>query len=75
MIDVFDGLQIGIRAKALSLTSGFGWILTFAVFEFSSAMIGRIHGKMYVIYTCFCIIIIAVVYFFFPETKVRCSDN
>lgn len=65
---------IGIRAKALSITSGFGWILTFAVFELSSTMIGRIHGRMYVIFTCFCIAIIVVVYFFFPETKVRCCD-
>ncbi|KAI8340853.1 general substrate transporter [Chlamydoabsidia padenii] len=59
----------GIRAKALSLTSGFSWILTFAVFEFSTPMLLQIHGKSYVVFTCFCVIIIVVVYFYFPETK------
>ncbi|ORZ25174.1 general substrate transporter [Absidia repens] len=59
----------GVRAKALSITNGFGWLLNFAVFEFSSPMLIAIHGQSYIVFACCCVVIIVVVYFYFPETK------
>ncbi|CAO3580965.1 unnamed protein product [Absidia cylindrospora] len=58
-----------VRAKALSITSGFSWLLNFAVSEFSTPMLLTIHGRSYIVFACCCAFIVFFVYFFFPETK------
>ncbi|KAI8099293.1 uncharacterized protein BX664DRAFT_368192 [Halteromyces radiatus] len=59
----------GVRAKALSISTSFGWLLNFAVFEFSTPMFVNIKGHSYIVFACCCAAITLVVYFYFPETK------
>ncbi|SAL98239.1 hypothetical protein [Absidia glauca] len=59
----------GVRAKALSITNGFGWLLNFAVFEFYTPMLSNTHGRSFIVFACCCATIVVVVYFYFPETK------
>ncbi|KAI8333582.1 hypothetical protein BC941DRAFT_473329 [Chlamydoabsidia padenii] len=59
----------GVRAKALSITNGFGWLLNFAVFEFYTPMLMETHGGSFIVFACCCAVIVICVYFYFPETK------
>ncbi|OLY81160.1 High-affinity glucose transporter [Smittium mucronatum] len=64
-----------IRAKATSITTATNWLLNFVVGLAAPALIKKITYGIYLIFTCFMIIAIFVVYFFYPETKGRTLEQ
>ncbi|CAO3643756.1 unnamed protein product [Cunninghamella blakesleeana] len=59
----------GVRAKALSITTAFGWLLNYAILQLAPIMLDGIHGRTFAVLGCFCAAIAIIVYKLFPETQ------
>ncbi|KZT35183.1 general substrate transporter [Sistotremastrum suecicum HHB10207 ss-3] len=60
---------LAIRGSAASLGSASNWIFNFLVVEITPTGIANIGSKYYIIYACTNLMIVPLLYFFYPETS------
>jgi MFS family permease len=60
----------GVRAKALGISTASNWLFTYAVLQLTPIMLKKIQWRTYLLFSIMCLIIAAVVHWYFPETNV-----
>ncbi|KAJ1981603.1 hypothetical protein H4R35_000647 [Dimargaris xerosporica] len=66
---------LNIRAKATSISTAANWLFNFAIGQIAPILMDEITWGLYVIFACLAVVSIAIVFFFFPETKGRSLEE
>lgn len=62
--------KLGLRAKALGITTAANWLVSFGVLRLTPVALENIQWKTYMVFGILCAAIGVTVYCFFPETMV-----
>ncbi|KAJ1924836.1 hypothetical protein IWQ60_004945 [Tieghemiomyces parasiticus] len=66
---------LNCRAKATSISTAANWLFNFAIGQIAPILMERITWGLYILFACFAVAAIIMVYFFFPETKGRTLEE